>query len=68
MKHPNAATAGGVSVAALAVVWIAGRLGVSLSAEDGALLAGAASAVALFIGRNGLRGAWNRIVNGSSLR
>lgn len=68
MKHPNAATAGGVSAVALVIVWVAGRAGVTLSAEEGALLAGAASAVVLFVGKNGLRGAWDRIVNGASFK
>lgn len=62
MKHPNAAvSAGGFSLSTL-VVWVAGNvLHWSLSAEDGAVVAGLVTTVVLFVGRNGVRGLWRRI-------
>lgn len=65
MKHPNAAVAAGGSSLSAFIVWICGNvLHWSLSAEDGAIIAGAVSALVLFIGRNGIRGLWKRIWNG----
>lgn len=64
MKHPNAAVAGGGSGLAVFVVWLLGHLHIALSAEDGAVVAGAIATVALFIGRNGLKGIWKRLWNG----
>lgn len=68
MKHPNAAVSGGTVTAGTALVWILGHFHVALTAEEGALIAGGASTVVLWIGRNGLRGVWNRIVNGSAAK
>lgn len=65
MKHPNATVAGGTSSAGLLVVWLLGHFHVALSAEDGAAIAGVLATVALFVGRKGIRGVWNLIMNGS---
>jgi len=66
MKHPNAAVAAGGSSLSVFVVWLFTNVfHWSLSAEDGAAIAGAVAAAALFVGRNGLRGVWRRIVDGS---
>lgn len=56
MSHPNALTAGTAASIGVLAVWIAGHFGIKLGAEEAAAIAGAASAVALFIGRNGLIG------------
>lgn len=66
MKHPNAAVAAGGSSLSVFVVWLfTNVLHWPLSAEDGAAIAGAVAALALFVGRNGLRGVWRRIVDGT---
>jgi len=66
MKHPNAAVAAGGSSLSVFVVWLFTNIfHWSLSAEDGAAIAGAVAAAALFVGRNGLRGVWRRIVDGT---
>ena len=65
MKHPNAAVAAGGSSLSAIVVWLLGHFHVALSAEDGAVIAGALATVVLFIGREGIRGVWRRIWGGS---
>lgn len=64
MKHPNAAVAAGGSSLSAIIVWLLGHFHVALSAEDGAIIAGAVSAVVLFIGREGVRGVWQRVWRG----
>jgi len=66
VNHPNATTAAGTGGAGVFVAWLLGHLGISLSAEDGAVIATAGIAVALFIGRNGVLGAWRRIWRGTT--
>lgn len=63
-KHPNAAVAGGGTGLSVFIVWLLGHFHLALSAEDGAVVAGAVATIALFIGRNGLKGLWRRIWNG----
>jgi hypothetical protein len=65
VKHPNATVAGGTTCAGVFVVWLLGHFHVALSAEDGALIAGGIATVALFVGRHGVKGVWNLIVNGT---
>jgi hypothetical protein len=65
MNHPNAAAAATTGGLATFVVWLAGNVfHWSLSAEDGAVIAGAVATVVLFVGRNGLKGLWRKIWNG----
>jgi hypothetical protein len=64
--HPNATVAGTSAGAGVLVVWLFGHFGVKLSAEDGAVVAGVASTVALLIGRNGLAGLWKTLLHGKS--
>lgn len=65
MNHPNAAAAATTGGLATFVVWLSGNVfHWSLSAEDGAIIAGAVATVVLFIGRNGLKGLWRKIWNG----
>lgn len=54
--HPNATTAGGTGGAGLVVVWLLGRAGITLSAEEGGAIAAGAATLALLIGRNGVKG------------
>lgn len=54
--HPNAAAAGGSTIPAVLIVWLAGYFGLDLSAEAGALVAGGIIATALFVGRRGIVG------------
>ena len=55
-KHPNAATSGAAGGVGVLVVYILGEAGVKLPAEVAGAIVIAASSVALFIGREGLRG------------
>lgn len=64
-NNPNAAVAAGGSSLSVFVVWLLGHFHVALSAEDGAVIAGVVASAALFVGRNGIKGLWNRLVNGS---
>jgi hypothetical protein len=68
VANPNAAVAGSTSGLSVALVWFLGNVWphVALSAELGAVIAGAASASLLFVGRNGIAGLWNRILHGSN--
>jgi hypothetical protein len=56
-KHPNASVAlgSGSGLGAL-IVWIAGMAGMTMPAEIGAVVAGVVAGVALFIGKEGLKG------------
>lgn len=66
MSNPNAAVAGTTSAAGVFVVWLLGNVfHVDLSAELGATIAGVASAVVLFVGREGIGGVWNTVLHGS---
>jgi hypothetical protein len=64
VANPNANVAAGGGTVATLLVWILGREHVSLSAEDGSILAGVFSSAVLFLGRNGLRGVWRRLIDG----
>lgn len=64
MKNPNAAVAAGGSSLSAIVVWLLGHFHVALSAEDGAVIAGAVSTVVLFVGREGIKGIWKKIWDG----
>ncbi len=65
MNHPNATAAGGSSIAAVLVVWIAGVLGLDMPAEVGAAISGGAAVLVLLIGREGIRGIASGIWRGS---
>ena len=65
MKNPNAAVAGTSGGLSVFVVWLLGRFHVALSAEEGAVIAGVAASVVLFVGRNGIGGVWGRIMHGN---
>jgi len=64
MKHPNAAAAAGGSGLSVFVVWLLGHFHIDLSAEDGAIVAGAVASIVLYIGRNGVKGVWRRVWDG----
>lgn len=65
-NHPNATLAGSTIGPGVVIVWLLGHFGVDVSAEVGTVIGGAAAAGLLFIGRNGIRGAWQRLWRGSS--
>lgn len=62
--HPNATTSVGSSGAALVIVWLAGHYGIDVGAETAIVLAGALTAVVLFVGRKGLVGVWAAVKHG----
>ena len=64
MKNPNAAAAGGTIAPGVLVVWLLGHFGVDMSAEVGTVIGGLAAAALLFVGREGIRGAFRRVWRG----
>lgn len=56
-RHPNASVAlgSGSGLGAL-VVWLVGLSGTAMPAEVGAAIGGSVAAIALFIGRRGIKG------------
>lgn len=67
--HPNATVAlvSGSGLGTL-IAWGATRLGVSLTVTEATVIAGAVSAVALFIGKNGIKGIIHLVWNGSGTK
>ena len=65
MNHPNAAvgTSTGVGGGSL-VIYLLGLFGWHVDNYAAVAIAAAVSGVALFIGRNGIKGAWRRIIHG----
>jgi hypothetical protein len=64
-RHPNASLAAGAGTPGGIAIWLAGRFGVSLSAEDGYYIAVAVITVVLAIGRRGLVGLWQMLMHGN---
>jgi hypothetical protein len=64
-NDPNAAVAGGTTGVGVLVVWLLGYLGIDLSAELGAAIAGGAATVLLVIGRRGIKGTLQRVWRGA---
>lgn len=62
--HPNATTSAGSTTAAVIIAWLAGHYGIDMGAETAIVVAGALTAVVLFIGRKGIVGVWAGIKNG----
>jgi hypothetical protein len=62
--HPNASLAAGVGTPGGAAIWLAGRFGVSLSAEDGYYIAVSVVTVGLVVGKRGLLGLWHLLMHG----
>ena len=62
--HPVAVTTVSTTSLAVGVVWLAGHLGVPLSAEAGTVIGGALAVVAAFIGREGILGFWRILLHG----
>lgn len=58
--------AGSASGLAVLLVWVAGRVGVRLSAEDGAIAAGACASLGAAVGKYGIRGLAARVWRGAS--
>jgi len=66
MPHPNATAAGGASILAVLVLLVARYLGLELTGEEGAAVAGGLATVTLLVGRNGVRGIARTFWRGSS--
>ncbi len=64
--HPNAAASVVTGGLAGLAIYILGRCGIDLTPTDGAAVAGALTAVVLFVGRRGIRGTIAALWNGSS--
>ena len=58
--------AGGTTVLATLLVWLLGHFQVALSAEDGALVAGALSTIALFVWHYGLLNILRQLARGDA--
>ena len=58
--------AGATTLLATILIWILGRAHVSLSAEDGSIMAGGLSACALFVWHFGVANIWRQFVHGDS--
>jgi hypothetical protein len=67
-KHPNASVAlgSGSGLGAL-VVWLVGLSGTAMPAEVGAAIGGSVAAVALFIGRRGIKGVIHALWQGDQV-
>lgn len=65
VSHPNATAAGGSSLVAVALVYIASLFGLDVPAEVGAAFAGGLAAAVLMIGRRGITGIARTIWRGS---
>jgi hypothetical protein len=63
-NNPNATVALTSGSGLGAVVWICGFLGMTVPPEAGAAIGGLLAAAFLFVGRNGLCGAWNFVLHG----
>ena len=61
----GAAAVAGTSGLATFLVWLLGHFGVSLTAEDGAVIAGAVSSVTLFVWHTGLRNILGLLLDGT---
>lgn len=65
-SHPNATRSGGGSILGGVAVWVANKwLGLHLNTYDGIAIAGGLGTLWVFIGRDGLVGAWKRLLHGS---
>jgi len=63
--HPVAATTATSSGLAVFVVWLLGKLGLNLNAEQGVIIAGLLATVIALVGREGIMGVWSRVLRGS---
>lgn len=65
-SNPNASVAVGTGTLGVGVVWLLGNIfHIEVSAEAGATIATVAAGFALYVGRVGLGGVWNRIIHGN---
>jgi hypothetical protein len=62
----GASAAGGTTALATLLVWVLGHFHVALSAEDGALIAGALSTAVLFVWHYGVRNILRHLAGGDS--
>lgn len=62
--NPNARVAGATTLAAAVITWAAHKLGWTLESYYAVVIAGGATSALLWVGKEGLRGVWQRILNG----
>jgi hypothetical protein len=63
-QHPNATVAGGTGLVTTVILWIADKEHWTIPMWVAAAIATGVIATVLFIGRNGVAGAWNRLMHG----
>lgn len=63
--HPNATVATGTGAVTTAILWLAGKEHWKLPEWGAGLVATGVIGAVLFIGRNGVAGAWNRLLHGN---
>lgn len=64
-QHPNATITGGTTALAALLAWAASLEGWTVPDWAPVLAAGAIASAVLFVGREGLRGTWRRILYGN---
>jgi hypothetical protein len=65
-QHPNATVASGTGIVTTVILWIADKEHWTIPMWAAAAIATAVIAGVLFVGRNGVAGAWNRLIHGST--
>lgn len=65
-QHPNMLVGGASGTIGVIVAWLLGHFHVPLSAEDGAALSAALTALVLFVGRRGLKQTLRQIWEGQT--
>ena len=64
--HPNASTATGLGGLGLIAVWLLGRFGVKLGAEEATLISAGVTSLGLLVGKNGVAGLFRLVWRGTS--
>jgi hypothetical protein len=66
-ENPHAAVAGGTTAVGTFLVWVVGRFGhITLSAEDGAAIAGGSSTILIYISKRGIKNVFPSIWRGNA--
>lgn len=63
-KHPNATLSGSLTAPAIALIWVLGHFGVSMTNEQAVAITGLIITVGLFVGRRGIKGLWRMLMEG----
>lgn len=67
MTNPNAKVAGATTLLTSAILWLCAQRGWHLSEQWALYAAGGAITAILWVGKHGLKGAWQRIVSGAGV-